>query len=306
MFETTFEINDKVYSVQKEIGAGGFAKVFSAIEKKSGQVYAVKRITYNSNREKERVQQEIRIFETFRRRPHILNLHEYSFQPSITENCEDCYLVLDYISGGSLFDYITLFEGKKQHIAENVILKIVHGVCLALKQLHDSDPPIAHRDIKPHNVLLGNDLSPILTDFGSCCVVSSLKAEAKSKQELQENVNETTTQAYCPPELYDYGGVMDDNVVDQRVDIWAVGCLLYHCAFYLNPFDRELVKRGGSMKLAIHNAKFSFDADSPYSQRFHQLIKTLIVSNASERPFIDGVIELIETNLQDTVLKMEI
>jgi hypothetical protein len=30
-----------------------------------------------------------------------------------------------------------------------------------------------------------------------------------------------TQKAYCPPELYDYGGVLDDNVVDQRVDIWV-------------------------------------------------------------------------------------
>jgi serine/threonine protein kinase len=47
-----------------------------------------------------------------------------------------------------LFDYIIRREEKKQPIPEKVILKVVLGVCLALKELHDSNPPIAHRDIK--------------------------------------------------------------------------------------------------------------------------------------------------------------
>jgi len=87
--------------------------------------------------------------------------------------------------------------------------------------------------------------------------------------------------------------------VDQRVDIWAVGCLLYHCAFYFNPFDREIINRGGSMKMAILNGNYHFDSvvlqENYYSDQFLQLIKSLIKVNSGERPFIDEVIHKIHS-----------
>jgi len=169
----------------------------------------------------------------------------------------------------------------------------VHGVCLAVKELHHLDPPLAHRDLKPHNVLLSSTWHPVLTDFGS----TTLAIPDKSKKmiyELQEEANETTTEAYCPPELYHFGGILEDKLIDQRVDIWALGCLLYHTAYFINPFDRECMK-GASMKMAIHNAKFSFDSDTIYSMKFENLISSLLVVDASERPYINELIAKIES-----------
>ena len=38
---------------------------------------------------------------------------------------------------------------------------------------------------------------------------------------LQEEANETTTESYCPPELYSFGGILEDTTIDERVDIWV-------------------------------------------------------------------------------------
>lgn len=41
------------------------------------------------------------------------------------------------------------------------------------------------------------------------------------KGTLQEEANETTTESYCPPELFSFGGILDDVTLDERVDIWV-------------------------------------------------------------------------------------
>jgi len=298
-FENIILMNETQYALQREIGSGGFAKVFLATNKRTKKQFAIKRITFSSKKEKQRVEQEIKIMEQFRGHQYFLTMYDYCFQKSSVPNCEDALLVLQYIQKGSLFDFITRYQQKKANIPEDLIIRIVLGVCSAIKLMHHSIPPIAHRDIKPHNILLSDELTPLLTDFGSVSYVNQNESNQEKadsiKGKLQEEVNETTTQAYCPPELYDYGGVLDDNIVDQRVDIWQLGCLLYHCAFHVNPFDRELIIRGGSMKMAVHNGNYSIHPDSPYSNDFHNVIKCFLKVNASDRPFINEAIALLNS-----------
>jgi len=116
------------------------------------------------------------------------------------------------------------------------------------------------------------------------------------KQFLLAEANETTTESYCPPELYSFGGVLEDITLDERVDIWSLGCMLYAGAFYMNPFDKEVL-RGGNFRLAINNGKIEFPKDSPYSDEFHELIKSMIVVDASDRPFVGDVITRVSTML---------
>jgi serine/threonine protein kinase len=168
---------------------------------------------------------------------------------------------------------------------------------------------------QPHNVLLGPNHHPVLTDFGSVSPARFTKKELKKmKTFLQEEANETTTESYCPPELFSFGGVLDDITIDERVDIWvlylisieltfkSLGCLLYAAAFHLNPFDRE-VMRGGSYRMAINNGKITIPNDSPYTESFHSLIRSMIIVDAAERPFIGQVIshtaKLLDPSIDD-------
>jgi len=300
-FETIQQINGKNYSLGKVLGNGGFSKVYLAVCKHNNKSFAIKRITIGSKKEKERTLQEIGIFKSHRDHPNILTLYDSSFLPSTQSNCEDAYLILEYFPCGSLFDLINLYSKSDRYLEENLILNIALGVCHGLKELHDSNPPIIHRDIKPHNILLREDMIPVITDFGSSFLLSS-KYEFSQKRGLQEEANENTTQAYCPPELLEYGGMFDNYPVDQRVDIWAIGCLLYHCAFFNNPFDREIIIKGGSIKMAIQNGNYSFDKDSVYSQDFHKLISSLIVVDPSNRPFISDCITLLSRLREKSVI----
>jgi len=182
---------------------------------------------------------------------------------------------------------------------ESQILSIFLQICNGVKALHESDPPLCHRDLKPHNILLNEDDTPVLIDFGS--VVESRGIDVKNlhsntRMEYQEDALETSTPSYRPPELFDFGGVFSDEVVDERVDIWSLGCVLYAMAYLQNPFDSAIL-RGGDLKLAVVNGKIDFP-NNYYSENFNHLIKSMINTTSSERPFIQEIISQVEQLLK--------
>ncbi|CAL1716456.1 unnamed protein product [Somion occarium] len=83
--------------------------------------------------------------------------------------------------------------------------------------------PYAHRDLKPGNVMIADDGTPILMDFGSA-MKARVKVENRSQALLQQDIAaEQCTMAYRAPELFD---VKTGITLDEKVDIWSLGCTL--------------------------------------------------------------------------------
>jgi serine/threonine kinase 16 len=75
--------------------------------------------------------------------------------------------VVELSQRGSLQDMIERMAKEKEYMSEPTILRIFIGICEGVACLHHAEPPLAHRDIKPHNILLGDNNKPVLMDFGS-------------------------------------------------------------------------------------------------------------------------------------------
>lgn len=85
---------------------------------------------------------------------------------------------------------------------------------------------------------------------------------------------------YRPPEMCEPARQF---LVDTKVDIWMLGCVLYTIAFYVHPFV-------DNMKVAIIDANYRFPEDSKYSMKLHDFIRHMITPDPAYRPTIHDVI----------------
>jgi serine/threonine protein kinase len=94
-------------------------------------------------------------------------------------------------------------------------------------------PPIAHRDIKIENVLL-SDSNFKLCDFGSCTTRTfSSSITLQEIRDMETEIAKLTTLQYRAPEMCD---LYTKKGLNEKVDTWALGVLLYKLCFYVQRF----------------------------------------------------------------------
>ncbi|PCH42502.1 Pkinase-domain-containing protein [Wolfiporia cocos MD-104 SS10] len=155
--------------------------------------------------------------------------------------------------------------------------------------------PYAHRDLKPGNIMIADDGSPILMDFGST-TKARIKIENRSQALLQQDIAaEQSTMAYRAPELFD---VKTGITLDEKVDIWSLGCTLFALAYSHSPFENtQTTEQGGSIAMAVMNAQYKHPG-SAYSQGLKNLIDGMLKVDPQERPDIHETIEMADRALQ--------
>lgn len=129
------------------------------------------------------------------------------------------YLIMEYVPGGSLRDILL----KKHRLSVQQVLYIALDLADALTRAHRLD--ILHRDIKPDNVLIADDGTPRLTDFGM--------ARLGRSSHLTQDGSVVGTLAYMAPELF------QGDEADERTDIWSFGILMYEMLAGERPFPYE-------------------------------------------------------------------
>jgi len=155
--------------------------------------------------------------------------------------------------------------------------------------LHYRRPqPILHRDIKLENILIDSHQSFVLCDFGSAIFLpSSTKNDYQQYhlnqltttiiQQLEEEIQRYTTLSYRAPEMIDLYSRLP---ITLKVDIWAMGCLLYKLMYNTMPFGESI--------LAIQNGTFVIPDDMShiYSRELNLFVRYMLEIDINKRPDI--------------------
>ena len=204
------------YRVEREIGAGGMATVFLALDEKHHRQVAVKvlRGELAANVGAERFLREIEIAASLHH-PHILPLYDSGGSDGAL------WYVMPFVDGQSLRDRLS--KGGALPIDEAV--RIVREVADALQYSHQHGE--VHRDIKPENILLASGHA-LVTDFGIAKAVS----DAATSSSLTGTGISLGTPSYMAPEQ-----AMADPNVDHRADLYALGVVAYELLAGFPPFQ---------------------------------------------------------------------
>jgi len=280
------------YKVIRQIAEGGFSTVELVEDSRTGKRYAMKRITCHSIEDQNQAKREVEITRQFDH-PNMVRVVGAAVQGSadiLHGATSEVLIVMPLYCRGSLADELERRQLTGEALAQPALLSIFHGVCLAVRELHTSSPPLAHRDIKPHNVLLTNDLQPVLMDFGSAALARVQVGNHREAQYLQDTAAEQSSMCYRPPELHQ---VQTNTTLDERTDIWSLGLLLYALMFFQSPYE-VTYERGDSVALAVQSGKISFPENKLFSPALLQLVTEMTNVDIGFRIRIDSVIEKLD------------
>ncbi len=193
------------YRLERLLGHGGMARVYLADDLRHGRKVAIKvlRSELTEVVGVERFQSEIRTTANLQH-PHILPLFDSG------EAGGFLFYVMPYVEGDTLRSRLD----RDGRLAIDEAVRITMLVSGALQYAHDQG--VIHRDVKPENIMFSGDL-PVLADFGIALVLQQV-----DNIRLTEAHTSIGTVLYGSPEQ-----LMGEGDVDERCDLYAMGCVLY-------------------------------------------------------------------------------
>jgi len=287
---------DELYKLSPQVlGRGAYAHVLTCSSVLTGKEYAVKVIEKRPGHSRSRIIKEIETFNLCKDHPNIVQLVEFF------EQTDKFYLIFEKMSGGPLLNHIQ----RRVYFTEQEAALITRDIANALKYLHDRG--IAHRDVKPENILCqdANCIRPVKLcdlDLASKADNFALAANSIKTPELRSPVGSAE---FMAPEVVD-AFVGESLRYDKRCDMWSLGVIIYIMLCGYPPFYGECGRMNcgwnegehcsdcqESLFQRIQVGQFDFPSEdwARISDKAQDLIKHLLVKDAKQRYTADDVLK---------------
>lgn len=255
------------YKLLKKLGQGAFGEVWLANDIKMGKNVAVKIYVALDDDGLEDFRKEIQ---------NTYNLkHSNLIHANHYDDCDGCpYLVMPYCANGSATKL-------PENITENTVWRFIRDVASGLAYLHNRTPAVIHQDIKPANILIDDDGSFLITDFG-------LSKELKTTMSQQsERAVTGGTVAFMAPERFS-----KTPITIKASDIFSLGVSAYYIVMGILPFAAQ----GG---IALFSDKVQVpDIDTEkYSKELNSTISACMAKEAWDRPTAEELEEYANAQL---------
>ena len=272
------------YELGKQLGFGGFSEVWLATDSMTNVQVAIKVYATNQGMDRSSIDMFKREFSV------VCDMnHTNLLRPTYFGSWERMpYLIMPLCRKGSLYKrYIE----NGQTISEQNCWLILHDVSAGLAYLHQKEPPVIHQDIKPDNILIGDDGHFLITDFG----ISSHARETVRR--LNPKGQSGGTLAYMAPERFS-----SRPRPIPASDIWSLGAMMFELMTGTLPFGST----GGAAQRTIRNPEEQQEVQSSkipeiegtYSQNLKNLVYQCISEEVKKRPTANKIEDFTYKHLQ--------
>jgi len=257
------------YEMLDNLGEGIFGSVKLGVEKKTNQRVAIKIIKKSKAKESdiELVRNEIDIMKLCYH-PNVVHLLDHF------ENGEYIFIVMEYIKGGCLTDYL---KKNEFDFSEKRAAEIIYQLAKGLKYLHKYG--IIHRDLKPDNIMLTE-----ASDKGNVKIMDFGLSKILGKKEKSTDGFGTLT--FVSPE------VLVRKPYNKEVDIWSLGVILYLMLSGELPFDDPDDNEQNIAKAIVYqDVKFPSEKFGKRSKAVIDLIQRCLTKDPKARIKVDEIIK---------------
>ncbi len=254
------------YRIARELGRGGMARVFLALDTKHDRHVAVKVIRPDlaASLGRERFLREIAIAARLRH-PNIVPLYDSGDADGVL------YFVMPYEEGQSLRQRLD----QQAPLVASEYVGVLRDVARALAYAHEHG--VVHRDIKPDNVMLSGG-AVVVADFGIAKAVSVAQGSTGNTTTLTQTGSGIGTPTYMAPEQ-----AVGDPASDHRADIYAFGCLAYELISGKPPFhDLPVHQLIAAHVAVVPTAIGSIKPD--VNERLASLVMQCLAKEPADRP----------------------
>ena len=265
------------YEMLDDLGEGIFGSVKLGVEKKTKERVAIKIIKKKKAKpsDMELVRTEIDIMKLCHH-PNVVRLLDHF------ENAEYIFIVMEYIRGGRLTDYM---KEKKFNFTEKRVAELIYEIALGVKYLHKYG--IIHRDLKPDNIMLTE-----ASDRGHIKIMDFGLSKILGKKEKTSDGFGTLT--FVSPE------VLIRKPYNKEIDIWSIGVILYLMLSGDLPFDDpEDDEQKIAKSIVFKDVEFPQKKFGNKSKEVIDLIKRCLTKEPRDRIKIDEILksDWIKANL---------
>lgn len=180
-------------------------------------------------------------------------------------------IITEYLGGGSLRKY--LHQQEPYSVPLNLILKLALDIAHGMRYLHAQG--ILHRDLKSENLLLAEDMSVKVADFGISC----LESQCGSAKGF------TGTYRWMAPEM------IKEKCHTKKVDVYSFGIIMWELFTAMTPFD-DLTPEQAAFAVCQKNARPPIPTTCPNA--FRIFIKRCWSSNPDKRPHFEEIVKTLE------------
>ncbi|KAE8734901.1 Serine/threonine-protein kinase [Hibiscus syriacus] len=204
------------FNPENQLGEGGFGRVYKGQVDNPNQVVAVKQLDRNGYQGNKEFLVEVLMLSLLNH-PNLMSLVGYC------ADGDQRILVYEYMPNGSLESHLLDIPPDKKPLNWDTRIKVAIGAAKGLEYLHETaDPPVIYRDFKASNILLDQDFTPKLSDFG-------LAKIGPTGDKVHVSTRVMGTYGYCAPEyaltgqlttksdVYSFGVVFLEMITGRRV-----------------------------------------------------------------------------------------
>ena len=244
------------YKIIKKIGSGGMANVYLAEDLILEREVAVKMMSLNFQEDEAR--DNLRRFQrealstTELIHPNIVNIYDVG-------EGDNPYIVMEFVDGTDLKKYIQ----DNHPIPYSKVIKIMSQILSGISNAHANG--IIHRDIKPHNILIDNEGTVKITDFGI--------AVALSQNSITQTNSILGSVQYISPEQ------ARGNVVTKQSDVYSLGIVLYEMLTGTVPFEGE-----SAVSVALKHFQAPIPSLREFDSRIPQPLENVVLKATAKEP----------------------